>query len=136
AKLIASLHDENNHIAIPGFYDDVVELSTEEREALNKAPFDIETYKNDLGIGDIWGEKGYTTIERTGIRPTLEVNGIWGGYIGEGAKTVLPSKAQAKISMRLVPNQDSEKVTSLFKQHFEKTAPPYVKVKVTTQHGG
>jgi len=136
AKLIASLHDENNHIAIPGFYDDVVELSTEEREALNKAPFDIETYKNDLGIGDIWGEKGYTTIERTGIRPTLEVNGIWGGYIGEGAKTVLPSKAQAKISMRLVPNQDSEKVTSLFKQHFEAIAPDYVQVKVTPHHGG
>lgn len=118
AKLIASLHDENNHIAIPGFYDDVLELSPAEREALNKAPFDIEEYKQDLGVGDIWGEKGFTTIERTGIRPTLEVNGIWGGYIGEGAKTVLPSKAFAKISMRLVPNQNSERVTELFKKTF------------------
>src|SRR5690606_16812533 len=98
AKLIASLHDENNHIAIPGFYDDVVELSAQEREALNQAPFDIEVYKQDLGVNDVWGEAGYTTIERSGIRPTLEVNGIWGGYIGEGAKTVLPSKAFAKIS--------------------------------------
>lgn len=136
AKLIASLHDENNHIAIPGFYDDVAELSKEEREALNKAPFDIEEYKADLGIGEVWGEKGYTTIERTGIRPTLEVNGIWGGYIGEGAKTVLPAKAYAKISMRLVPNQNSEKITNLFKKHFEAIAPPYVKVVVTPHHGG
>ncbi|NGM64749.1 dipeptidase [Sphingobacterium sp. SGR-19] len=136
AKLIASLHDENNHIAIPGFYDDVVDLSKEEREALNKAPFDIEEYKADLGINDVWGEKGYTTIERTGIRPTLEVNGIWGGYIGEGAKTVLPAKAYAKISMRLVPNQNSEKITNLFKKHFEAIAPPYVEVMVTPHHGG
>ena len=136
AQLIASLHDKNNHIAIPGFYDDVVELSQEERDALNKAPFDIEEYKTDLGVDDVWGEKGYTTIERTGIRPTLEVNGIWGGYIGEGAKTVLPSKAYAKISMRLVPNQNSEKITQLFKTHFEGIAPPYVKVKVTPHHGG
>lgn len=136
AKMIASLHDENNHIAIPGFYDDVEELSEEEREMLNKAPFDIETYKQDLGVKALWGEKGYTTIERTGIRPTLEVNGIWGGYIGEGAKTVLPSKAYAKISMRLVPNQDSEKVTQLFKDHFEKIAPDYVKVEVKPHHGG
>lgn len=136
AKMIASLHDENNHIAIPGFYDDVEELSKEEREMLNKAPFDIETYKQDLGVKALWGEKGYTTIERTGVRPTLEVNGIWGGYIGEGAKTVLPSKAYAKISMRLVPNQDSEKVTQLFKDHFEKIAPDYVKVEVKPHHGG
>ncbi len=136
AKLIASLHDENNHIAIPGFYDDVVELSKEEREALNKAPFDIEEYKADLGINEVWGEKDYTTIERTGIRPTLEVNGIWGGYFGEGAKTVLPAKAHAKISMRLVPNQNSEKITNLFKNHFESIAPAYAQVKVTPHHGG
>lgn len=136
AKLIASLHDENNHIAIPGFYDDVVALSQEERDALNKAPFDIDAYKTDLGVDEVWGEKGYTTIERTGIRPTLEVNGMWGGYIGEGAKTVLPSKAYAKISMRLVPNQNSEKITRLFKTHFEGIAPAYVKVKVTPHHGG
>lgn len=136
AQLIASLHDKNNHIAIPGFYDDVVALSQEERDALNKAPFDIEEYKTDLGVDDVWGEKGYTTIERAGIRPTLEVNGIWGGYIGEGAKTVLPSKAYAKISMRLVPNQNSKKITRLFKTHFEGIAPAYVKVKVTPHHGG
>ncbi|MEJ5052853.1 dipeptidase [Sphingobacterium sp. MYb382] len=136
AKLIASLHDENNHIAIPGFYDDVVELSAAEREALNKAPFDITEYQEDLGINAVWGEEGYTTIERTGIRPTLEVNGIWGGYIGEGAKTVLPSKAFAKISMRLVPNQNSERITNLFKKHFEGIAPSYVKVEVKPHHGG
>lgn len=135
-KMIASLHDENNHITIPGFYDDVVELSKEEREALNRAPFDEAEYKNDLGIDELWGEKGYTTIERTGIRPTVEVNGIWGGYIGEGAKTVLPSKASAKISMRLVPNQQSAVITSLFQKHFESIAPKYVKVKVTPHHGG
>jgi len=136
AKMIASLHDENNHITIPGFYDDVVELSAAEREALNKAPFDIEDYKTDLGVEEVWGEKGYTSLERTGTRPTLEVNGIWGGYIGEGAKTVLPSKASAKISMRLVPNQNSEKITKLFQAHFEKIAPKSVKVKVTPHHGG
>jgi len=136
AKLIASLHDENNHIAIPGFYDDVVELSAEERETLNKAPFDIEEYKQDLGVQEVWGEAGYTTIERTGIRPTLEVNGIWGGYIGEGAKTVLPAKAEAKISMRLVPNQNSERITQLFKNHFESLAPSYVTVNVKPHHGG
>jgi acetylornithine deacetylase/succinyl-diaminopimelate desuccinylase-like protein len=135
-QLIASLHDENNHITIPGFYDDVLELSQTERDALNRAPFDLEDYKKDLAIGEIWGEKGYSTIERTGTRPTLEVNGIWGGYIGEGAKTVLPSKASAKISMRLVPNQQSDKITKLFKDHFEKIAPKYVKVKVTPHHGG
>ncbi len=135
-QLIASLHDENNHITIPGFYDDVLELSQTERDALNRAPFDLEDYKKDLAIEEIWGEKGYSTIERTGTRPTLEVNGIWGGYIGEGAKTVLPSKASAKISMRLVPNQQSDKITKLFKDHFEKIAPKYVKVKVTPHHGG
>lgn len=136
AKMIASLHDLDNHIAIPGFYDDVVELSEEERRELNKAPFEIEEYKADLGVEELWGEKGYTTLERTGIRPTLEVNGIWGGYIGEGAKTVLPSKASAKISMRLVPNQDSQKITQLFKAHFESIAPAYVKVSVNPHHGG
>ncbi|WP_118196164.1 dipeptidase [Albibacterium indicum] len=136
AKMIASLHDENNHIAVPGFYDDVIELSEEERKSINKAPFDLEEYKKDLGVDDVWGEKGYTSLERTGIRPTLEVNGIWGGYIGEGAKTVLPSKANAKISMRLVPNQNSEKITQLFKKHFESIAPKNVNVKVTPHHGG
>lgn len=136
SKMIASLHDENNHITIPGFYDKVAVLTAEEREALNKAPYDEEEYKKDLGVDALWGEKGYTTIERTGIRPTLEVNGMWGGYIGEGAKTVLPSKANAKISMRLVPNQNSEEITKLFQEHFEKIAPPYVKVKVSPHHGG
>lgn len=136
AKMIASLHDENNHITIPGFYDDVVELTDAERKALNDAPYDEEEYKKDLGVDALWGEKGYTTVERTGIRPTLEVNGIWGGYIGEGAKTVLPSKANAKISMRLVPNQSSEKITQLFADHFKKIAPDYVKVRVTPHHGG
>lgn len=136
AKLIASLHDENNHITIPGFYDDVIELTQDERDALNTAPFDEEEYKKDLGIKDLWGEKGYSTFERTGTRPTLEVNGIWGGYIGEGAKTVLPSKAFAKISMRLVPNQHSETITNLFTDHFKSIAPDYVQVKVTPHHGG
>lgn len=136
AKMIASLHDENNRINIPGFYDDVLELSTEERELLNKAPYDEDGYKKDLKVDDLWGERGYTTIERTGVRPTLEVNGIWGGYIGEGAKTVLPSKAYAKISMRLVPNQQSDKITKLFKDHFESIAPKSVKVKVSPHHGG
>ncbi len=136
AKLIASLHDADNRITIPGFYDDVVALTNAERKALNEAPFDEAEYKKDLGIDALWGEKGYTTIERTGIRPTLEVNGIWGGYIGEGAKTVLPSKAHAKISMRLVPNQDSHAITELFVKHFERIAPDYVKVKVTPHHGG
>lgn len=136
SKMIASLHDENNHITIPGFYDDVIELSKEERKALNEAPFDIEEYKKDLGISALWGEDGFTTIERTGIRPTLEVNGIWGGYTGEGAKTVLPSKAYAKISMRLVPNQNSNRITELFKKHFENIAPESVKVEVRPHHGG
>ncbi len=136
AKLIASMHDENNHITIPGFYDDVLELSVEEREMLNRAPYNESEYKIDLKVDELWGEKGYTTLERTGTRPTLEVNGIWGGYIGEGAKTVLPSKAFAKISMRLVPNQQSDKITKLFKDHFESIAPKSVKVKVTPHHGG
>jgi acetylornithine deacetylase/succinyl-diaminopimelate desuccinylase-like protein len=135
-QLIASLHDAHNHITIPGFYDDVLSLSEADRAALNKAPFDLEEYKKDLGVNDVWGEKGYTTLERTGTRPTLEVNGIWGGYTGEGAKTVLPSKASAKISMRLVPNQQSDKITQLFTEHFQKIAPAYVKVNVSAHHGG
>lgn len=136
AKMIASLHDHNNRINIPGFYDDVVDLTEAERNALNSAPYNEEEYKQDLDIAEVWGEEGYSTMERTGTRPTLEVNGIWSGYIGEGAKTVLPSKANAKISMRLVPNQSSEKITRLFTEHFNKIAPPYVKVKVTPHHGG
>ena len=136
AKLIASLHDENNHIQIPGFYDDVSALSQSERDELNKAPYNEQEYKDDLGVEELWGEKGYTTIERTGTRPTLEVNGIWGGYIGEGAKTVLPSKANAKISMRLVPNQQSDKITKLFTDYFISIAPKNVKVKITPHHGG
>ncbi len=136
AKMIASMHDENNHITIPGFYDDVLEVSDEDKKALNSAPFDLEDYKKDLGIDEVWGEKGYTTLERTGTRPTLEVNGIWSGYIGEGAKTVLPSKANAKISMRLVPNQSSAKITQLFTDYFKKAAPANVKVKVSAHHGG
>jgi acetylornithine deacetylase/succinyl-diaminopimelate desuccinylase-like protein len=136
AKMINGMHDENNHITIPGFYDKVRELSAGERADLNKAPFDIEEYKRDLGIDDVWGEKGYTTLERTGIRPTLDCNGIWGGYIGEGAKTVLPSKAFAKISMRLVPDQASDEITDLFKKHFESIAPKGVKVEVRPHHGG
>jgi acetylornithine deacetylase/succinyl-diaminopimelate desuccinylase-like protein len=135
-QLIASLHDEHNHITIPGFYDDVLPLSEADRAALNKAPFDLDDYKKDLDVTDVWGEKGYSTLERTGTRPTLEVNGIWGGYTGEGAKTVLPSKASAKISMRLVPNQQSDKITQLFTEHFQKIAPAYVKVKVSAHHGG
>lgn len=136
SQLIASLHDEEGRVAIPGFYDNVINLTPQEREALNKAPFSLEAYKKDLDIADIKGENGYTTIERTGIRPTLDVNGIWGGYTGEGAKTVLPSKASAKISMRLVPNQDSNEITALFTKHFESIAPASVKVKVTAHHGG
>ncbi len=135
-EMIASCHDENNRITIPGFYDDVVELSKEERNALNQAPFDEDAYKKELGIRAVWGEKAYTVLERTGIRPTLDVNGIWGGYIGEGAKTVLPSKAYAKISMRLVPNQSSEKIAKCFQQYFERIAPPFVQIKVTAHHGG
>ncbi|RFS18944.1 dipeptidase [Chitinophaga silvatica] len=136
AKMIASLHDENNHITIPGFYDKVHNLSDADRAALNAAPFDEAEYKKDLGVDELWGEKGYSTIERTGIRPTLEVNGIWGGYTGEGSKTVLPSKAFAKISMRLVPDQDWHEISDLFAKHFEAIAPKSVKVKVTKHHGG
>nr|MBC7612979.1 dipeptidase [Pseudopedobacter sp.] len=135
-QMIASLHDENNHITIPGFYDGVIELSAEERKALNDAPFDLTEYKQDLSVDEVWGEKGYSTIERTGIRPTLEVNGIWGGYTGPGAKTVLPAVANAKISMRLVPGQDWKKISELFKNHFESIAPKSVKVKVIAHHGG
>jgi acetylornithine deacetylase/succinyl-diaminopimelate desuccinylase-like protein len=117
-EMIASLKDKNNHISIPGFYDSVLTVSDEDREAMNKAPFNIDDYKNGLGIEATLGEKGYTVLEQTSIRPTLDVNGIWGGYIGEGAKTVLPSKAFAKISMRLVPNQTSDEITQVLKQHF------------------
>ncbi len=135
-KMIASLHDDNNHITIPGFYDNVEELSKEERAEMAKAPFSLEAYQNALDIESVYGEKGYTTNERNSVRPTLDVNGIWGGYIGEGAKTVIPSKAYAKISMRLVPNQDWTDITNLFKTHFENIAPKGVKVKVTPHHGG
>lgn len=136
AEMIASLHDENEAINIPGFYDDVVELSAEERAEMAKAPFSIEAYRKAIDIGDVHGEAGYSTPERGSIRPTLDVNGIWGGYIGEGAKTVIASKANAKISMRLVPNQDPIRITELFQNHFESIAPKSVKVKVTPHHGG
>ncbi|MDA9803497.1 dipeptidase [Flavobacteriaceae bacterium] len=135
-QMIASLHDENNHITIPGFYDQVEELSKLERAKMGEAPFSLEAYKKALDINDIHGEKGYTTNERNSIRPTLDVNGIWGGYIGEGAKTVIASKAYAKISMRLVPNQNWEAITELFKNHFERIAPKSVSVKVNPHHGG
>ncbi len=136
SKMIASLFDENNHITIPGFYDDVEEVSPEQRAALAEAPFNEDDYKKELNIEGVYGEKGYSTTERASIRPTLDVNGIWGGYIGEGAKTVLPSKAFAKISMRLVPNQGSDKITELFTKHFKSIAPEGVKVKVNPHHGG
>ncbi len=136
AKMIASLHDKNGHITIKGFYDDVEEVSAADRVEMNKAPFDLKKYKKDLGIAKEQGEKGYTTIERVSVRPTLDVNGIWGGYTGEGSKTVLPSKANAKISMRLVPYMRSEKIYELFETHFKSIAPPSVKVTVTPHHGG
>ncbi|MBL7873044.1 MAG: dipeptidase [Cyclobacteriaceae bacterium] len=136
SKMIASLHDENGRVTIPGFYDKVDELTTGERTTLNLAPFNLDAYKRELDITDIHGEKGYTTLERTGIRPTLDVNGIWGGYTGEGAKTVLPSKAYAKISMRLVPDQNNHEITQLFTKYFQSLAPRSVKVKVTALHGG
>ena len=136
SKMIASLHDENNRITIPGFYDHVEELSLEERAEMAKAPFNIEEYKDAIKIGDVYGEKDYTTKERNAIRPTLDVNGIWGGYTGEGAKTVIASKAYAKISMRLVPNQDWKRITQLFVDHFKKIAPKAVSVKVNPHHGG
>ena len=135
-KMIASLHDENNHITIPGFYDNVEELSKEERAEMAKAPFSLENYKKALDIDAVYGEEGYSTNERNAIRPTLDVNGIWGGYIGEGAKTVIASKAFAKISMRLVPNQDWKEITALFKKHFESIAPASVTVVVKPHHGG
>jgi acetylornithine deacetylase/succinyl-diaminopimelate desuccinylase-like protein len=135
-KMIASLTDEENHITIPGFYDNVEELSTEERAEMAKAPFSLENYKKSIDIDAVYGEKGYTTNERNAIRPTLDVNGIWGGYTGEGAKTVIASKAFAKISMRLVPNQDWRAITELFKNHFESIAPKSVKVVVKPHHGG
>jgi acetylornithine deacetylase/succinyl-diaminopimelate desuccinylase-like protein len=135
-KMIASLHDEDNHITIKNFYDKVEEVSAEERAEMAKAPFNLEDYKKALDIGDVQGEKGYTTSERYSIRPTLDVNGIWGGYTGEGAKTVIASKAYAKISMRLVPHQDPDEITELFTKHFESLAPKGVKVKVTPHHGG
>jgi len=136
AKMIAGLLDENNRITIPGFYDDVIEISAEERAAMAKAPFSQEAYNKALDIAEEWGEKGFSTNERVGIRPSLDVNGIWSGYTGEGAKTVLPSVAKAKISMRLVPAQDHVKISELIKKHLENTAPKYVKVNVTALHGG
>lgn len=135
-KMIASLHDENNHITIPGFYDDVLVISDEERALMAKAPFNEEAYKKELDIKAVHGEKGFTTKERTGIRPCLDVCGIWGGHTGEGSKTVLPSKAQAKISTRLVANQDFNKISKLFQDYFEGIAPDCVTVKVTPCHGG
>jgi acetylornithine deacetylase/succinyl-diaminopimelate desuccinylase-like protein len=136
ARMIASCHDENNRITIPGFYDDVVESTPEERKLMAAAPYDEAEFKKDLGIDAVWGEKGYTTNERTGIRPTIEVNGIWGGYTGEGAKTVLPSKAFAKISARLVPNQSSRKITEKLLEYFKTIAPAGVTVKAEEHHGG
>lgn len=135
-QMIASLHDSKRRITVEGFYDNVEKVNGKERKAMNEAPYDEKQYMKSLGVAELMGEKGFTTIERTGIRPTLDVNGIWGGYIGEGAKTVLPSKAFAKISMRLVPNQDPKKIEKLFARHFEKLAPKSVKVKVTAHHGG
>jgi len=136
SKMIASCHDKKNHITIPGFYDDVVKASAKERKLINKAPYSAKEYKKDLGVQELWGEKGYTTYERTGIRPTIELNGIWGGYTGEGAKTVLPSKATAKISARLVPNQSSKKITKLLLKYFRSIAPESVTVKAFEHHGG
>ncbi|MDN4165563.1 dipeptidase [Cytophagales bacterium LB-30] len=135
-QMIASLHDENNRITIPGFYEKVQEMTEAYRKQLNESPFNLDEYKKELDIADVRGEKGYTTLERTGIRPTLDVNGIWGGYTGEGAKTVLPSKAFAKISMRLVPDQDNKEITELFTKHFKAIAPKSVKVEVRPHHGG
>ena len=136
SKMIASCHDENNHITIPGFYDEVIESSPAERAKMAEAPFDEKEFMQDLGIANVWGEKGYSTNERTGIRPTLEVNGIWGGYTGEGAKTVLPSKAFAKISCRLVPNQSSKVITEKVLNYFKSIAPDNVTVHAFEHHGG
>ncbi|TVR74607.1 MAG: dipeptidase [Marinilabiliales bacterium] len=136
AKMIASLTDENGRITIPGFYDDVIEASDEERKGMAGAPFDEEQYKKEIDVDELGGEAGYSTMERTGTRPSLDVNGIWGGYTGEGAKTILPSKAYAKISMRLVPDQDYRKVDEMFKAHFESIALPGVRVNARLLHGG
>jgi acetylornithine deacetylase/succinyl-diaminopimelate desuccinylase-like protein len=136
ANMIASCHDKKNHITIPGFYDDVAVPTKEEKRLLKKAPYNEQVYKDELGVKELSGEKGFSTYERTGIRPTLEVNGIWGGYQGEGAKTVLPSKATAKISARLVPNQSSHKITELLLNYFKSIAPPSVTVKAFEHHGG
>ena len=136
ARLVAGLVDDKGRVTIPGFYDDVRELTPAERRAFNKAPFDLSEYKRSLQIGAVEGEAGFTTLERTGIRPSLDVNGIWGGYTGEGTKTVIPSKASAKISMRLVPDQDFNKIAKLFEKHFRKAAPKSVKVAVRFLHGG
>jgi acetylornithine deacetylase/succinyl-diaminopimelate desuccinylase-like protein len=135
-EMIAKMRDDKNQIAIPGFYDDVELLTAEERADMAKAPFSVEAYKKALDLSDIDGEEGYTTNERNSIRPTIDVNGIWGGYMGEGAKTVIASKAYAKISMRLVPHQDSDTITQLFTEYFTSIAPKSVKVKVTPHHGG
>lgn len=136
SKMIASLHDEKGRVTIPGFYEKVRVLSEAERAEINRAPFSEEQYKKEIGLEALSGEEGYTTIERTGIRPTLDCNGIWGGYTGEGAKTVLPAKASAKISMRLVPDQHPDEITDLFTKHFKSIAPASVRVKVTAHHGG
>lgn len=136
AKMLASVHDENNRITIPGFYDDVMDVSAEERALLAQAPFDPEKYKRSLAIGDVWGESGFSVMERTGIRPAFDICGIWSGYTGEGSKTVLPAKAYAKVSSRIVPNQDHHQVASLIKKYFESIAPPQVTVKVDVLHGG
>ena len=135
-RLVAQLVDKDGRVTIPGFYDDVRELTPAERKAFNKAPFSLAGYKKSLSIGDVEGEAGYTTLERTGVRPSLDVNGIWGGYTEEGTKTVIPSKASAKISMRLVPNQDYRKISRLFEKYFRSIAPKSVKVKVKSLHGG
>ncbi len=135
-QLVASLVDENGHVTIDGFYDDVRVLTDSERTELNKAPFSLDEYKRAVDVRDVAGEAGYTTIERTGIRPSLDVNGIWGGYIDEGTKTIIPSKASAKISMRLVPDQDFNKIAELFEKHFRKIAPRSVRVDVRFLHGG
>jgi acetylornithine deacetylase/succinyl-diaminopimelate desuccinylase-like protein len=130
------LHDAKKRITVKGFYDDVEKVSSKERKAMNAAPYDEKQYMKDLGVSELMGEKGYTTAERTGTRPTLDVNGIWGGYTGEGSKTVLPSKAYAKISMRLVPHQSSDEITQLFQKHFEHIAPQGITVEVRPHHGG
>ena len=135
-QMISSLKDENNKITIPGFYDDILDISDSERKEMSKVPFDLELFKKSLSIGSVYGEKGFTTPERKSIRPTLDVNGIWGGYSGEGAKTVIPSEANAKISMRLVPNQNWKKISKLFIKHFKSIAPKSVNVDIKTHHGG